>query len=254
MQQRAVAELRRLDQKLIQQLRSGTYSGTDMAVVEAEVSRLERDLNDVQEMLIAYEGQVQAAKAGRNLDEVKRLSGEMSQLLDVKYSILEGKLTAEGTVSEVRRTILDSAEGVQSAKGAIAASWMNYRAASALKDAMGELEIKYRHAREDFMPVFRMQGELAAVGKQALDIRDTLIRVAAISERLMSANANLVTHLAVTSFELLQAPMYDPVKARQMEAELSATVQQLNAQKLEWAQAATTLAQPPQTPGYRVHT
>lgn len=250
LQRESVAELRRLDQKLIANLRSGTYRSADMTSVEVEVGKLERDLNSVQEMLVGYENQIRTARAAGNVEEVTRLTDEMSKLLDVKYAVLEGKLTAEGTVSEVRRTILDSAEAVQSAKGAIAASWVNYRAATALADALGELEIKYRHAMEDFVPVFKTQGKIAATGMLALDVRDTLVRVAAISERLMDENAKLVTHLAVTSFELLKTPIYDPQVARAKEAELTAMMQQVNALKMEWAQATTSLAAPVVSPGY----
>jgi len=190
-------------------------------------------------------------RASGNIQEVVRLTDEMSQVLDMKHQILDGQLSAERLTSEIRRQILDSSEAVQSSKGAIAASKVNYRAINALVDSLSELEIKYRHAKEDMVPVFKIQGKIAAGGLAALEMRDTLLKVSAISERLMEANARMVMHLAAESFELLQTPLYDPVKAQATEERLRLYMTDLNQKKMEWADNMQQLGtSPTATPHY----
>jgi len=248
-----IVHMKRLDHKLISTLRNSYGTGADYTHAEAEVNRLEGELKEIADVLVSYENEVQAAKAAGELDKVSTLTGEMIQVLEIKHGILDGRLATEGMVSEIRRQMLDSAEGLQSAKGAIAASKVNYQAINAWVDAMGELEIKYRHAREDLIPVFKIQGKIAAGGMQALDIRKTLLEVAKISQRLMEANVNLVTHLASETFELLQTPLYDVDKAREVEERITVYMQDLNAQKIAWAEAQKTLTQPVAAPHYARH-
>jgi hypothetical protein len=178
----------------------------------------------------------------------------MSEVLDMKYGVLDGKLAADGVVSEIRRKILDSSEGVQSAKGATAASRVNYHAINALIDAYNELEIKYRHALSDMVPVFKIQAGIAVSGKQALEMKEALLRSAAISNRLMNFNSKLVTHLATEVFELTKTPLYDPVKARAVEDRISSYMTQLNQAKIEWAENQQRISEIPNAPHYAKQT
>jgi len=250
MQVENIGHMKTLDRRLIESLRSGYGSGADRAAADLEVVKLERELSDIESVLLGYENDVRAAQAEGNIEKVSKITGEMSQVLDIKHQVLDGRLAAEGVVSEIRRSILDSAEGVQSAKGAIAASKVNYQAINALIDSYSELEIKYRHAQADMIPVFQIQAQVASGGLQALELRDTLVKVANASQKLMEANARMVTHLAAETFELLQTPLYDPARAQKVEEDLRAFMADLNAKKMEWAEMQTTVQTMPTSAHY----
>jgi hypothetical protein len=245
-----ISHMRSLDQKIIDELRSGYVGDADYAAAKDEVDKLENELGDIDSLLMNYESKVQEAKAERDLKTVDNLTSEMSDLLEIKYGVVDGKLSAEGVVSDIRRKMLDSAEGVQSAKGALSASRVNYRTISLLTDAMAELEIKYRHAKEDMIPVFKIQGNVAAMGKDALRMNEALLKTADISHRLMEMNVRLVTHLGYKVHELTTTSLYDPARAREVEAEITGTYNQLVEMKEEFIanqQTVKDIGKDPQT-------
>jgi hypothetical protein len=253
MQVENVAHMKSLDQKLIDSLKNGLYTSSDMEQAKSEVEKLQTELKDIETVLVDYESQIQVAKESSDLKSVDRLTSEMTQVLDMKYGVLDGKLSADGVVSSIRREILDSAEGVQSAKGAAAASKANYVAINALIDSMSELEIKYKHAMEDMVPVFKIQGKIASAGVAALDIKKTLVEVAAKSQQLMEANAHLTTHLAAEVFDLLKTPIYDVDKAEAVTQQVQGFMKDLNNQKMEWAENQQRLSAIPEQPHYATH-
>lgn len=252
LQKENIAHIKRLDQKLISTLRSSYGTGADYTQAESELKKFEGELKELADVLVAYEKDVEVAKAAGDLDKVNTITNEMVGVLEIKNGVLDGRLTAQGVVSEIRRDMLNYAEGLQSVKGAQAASSVNYHAINAWTDAMAELEIKYRHAREDMIPVFKIQGKIAAGGMAALDIKNTLLEVSKISQRLMEANVDLVTHLASETFELLRTPIYDVDKAREVNDRISSYMQNLNDQKVAWAEAQQSLVQSA-TPHYARH-
>lgn len=229
--------MRQLDRKLIESLKSGYYTDADHTAAQKEVDNLNAELAEIDDTLRAYEKDVNLAKAENNLEKIVKLTDEMSQVLDIKHGVLDGRLAADGVVLEIRRQILDSAEGVQSSKGAIAASKVNYQALSALIDSMTELQIKYKHAISDMIPVFKIQGAISGLGTQALGMKKALTRTAEISQHLMETNVRLITCLAAETFELLKNPLYDLETARAAEERISSYRAQLNDLKMQWAQA-----------------
>ncbi len=237
----SVSDMKRLDRKLIECLKSSKYSDVDYETAQAEIEKIENEVKEIDDVLKNYETGIQNAKAEKNLEKVAQLSAEMAQVLDMKYKVIDGELAAEGVVSEIRRYILDSAEGVQSAKGALAATRVNYQVALALEDSLNELEIKYKHALEDMIPVFKGQAKLAQVGTQALDVRDTLVKVAEKSQKLMEVNEKIVTRLAIETFDLLKTPIYDVKKARAIELRIQDYMTQLNENKMSWAEQQSTI-------------
>ncbi|MDO8556710.1 MAG: hypothetical protein Q7R96_06080 [Nanoarchaeota archaeon] len=232
-----VGHMKTLDRKLIDSLKGGNYKGADLTDAQAEAGKLEQDLLEVNEMLEGYQMKIRQAQDAGKLEDVRKLTEEAGQILDIKYNILDGRIAADGIVSEIRRSILDSAEAVQSSKGALAASSVNYQATNALIDSFNELEIKYRHAISDFLPVFLIQGKIADLGESGLTMRQALLKSAELSQRLMDVNAKLVVDVAEKSFQLLQTPLYDPAKAKVIEDEITARMHELNKIKIEWAQA-----------------
>jgi len=100
------------------------------------------------------------------------------------------------------------------------------------------------------IPVFKIQGAIAAGGMSGLELRDTLVRVADISHKLMEANSKMVQHLAKETFDLLQTPLYDPERAAKVEEELREYRTQLNQMKVEWADTQKRLTEKPQDPHY----
>ncbi len=245
-----ISHLKTLDRKLVDSLKNGVYKGVDMSQAEKEVSRLETELNDIQKVLEDYEGKINTAKRTGDIDAVSKLADEMSQVLDIKHGVLDGRLGAEGIVSEIRRKILGSAEAVQSSKGAIAASKVNYQALELLIGSYHDLEIKYKNAKEDMIPVFKIQGKIAAMGTEVANLKTLLLRVADISNKLMKANSDLVTKVSSETFNLLQTPIYDPVQMREAEEKLSAYRAELNRNKIEWAESVQSIKETPDQPHY----
>lgn len=248
-----LAQIKRLDDRLVDSLDKSTYKGEDHYQAQRALEEIEADLANMDARLMEYEGRINAARQSGDVATAGTLTGEMRKALQTKYAILDRRLQAEETAAEIRRQIIDSAEGTQSAKGAGSAAKVNYRATTALIDAMTELEIKYRYALEDMIPVFRQQALIAMQGDSALEMRDALLKVAAVSERLMEFNARVVTHLAAQTFELIQTPLYDPAKAAQLERSIADAQQVLNQAKIEWAQgvqSASSLAEHAAGSGY----
>ncbi len=245
-----ITHMKRLDKSLISRLREGYVSAADLDQGGQEIKRLESELAEINGTLARYESDVIQARTAGDMKKVHQLTAEMTQVLDIKYGIYDGKLAAEGAVSEMRRTMMEASEGAQSAKGAIAASRVNYQAINAWIDAMTELEFKYRHAKEDFVPVFKIQGKIAAGGRQALDMKDALVRTAAISNRLMEYNVKLVQKLTGEVFDLVKTPLYDADKAMEAESRLRTYLDELNQNKREWAEAQQRISEPIATPHY----
>jgi len=248
-----IAIMRGLDEKIIRSLKTGYVGDADYSAAKQEVEKLELELKEFDDLLMDYESKVKEAKELRDLVEVDRLTDEMTQVLEIKYGVIDGKLSADGIVSEIRREMLDSAEAVQSAKGALSASRVNYKTISLLIDAMSELEIKYRHAKEDFIPVFKMQGNVSALGQKALAMNKALVQTAAISERLMSTNVKLVAYLGNKTLELIKTPLYDPVKAEEAYQEISGVIDELVKEKEEFIGAMQTMQNLPAEPHYTRH-
>lgn len=248
-----IAHMKKLDQSFIERLTSSYVGSSDLAAAEDAAKKIVQEVTEVDHVLVRYEDEVQRAKAGGDIPLVRKLAGEMTQVLNVKYGLLDGQLAADGEVSEIRRKMLESSEGVQSAKAAIAASRVNYRTINAWIDAMNELEFKYRHAKEDFIIVFKIQGKVAAGGMRALELKKTLLEVAGISQRLMEANVNLVERLTQEVFELVQTPLYDIERARACEQRIDAYMTELNQQKVRWAEAQQRISEEPSSPHYTEH-
>lgn len=248
-----VAHLKGLDRKLIESLKGGFYSESDRTAADVEVAKLEKELEDVNSVLVEYETKIRDAQKAGDTGKVTSLTDEVGQVLDIKHGLLDGRLSAEGVVSDIRREILDKAEAVQSVKGATAASRVNYIAINALIESFKELEIKYRHAKEDMIPVFKIQGRIATLGEEGMRMREALLRTAEISQRLMKANADLVADFADKTFQLLQTPLYDPEKARAVEEDLRTKMVELNKLKMEWAQQQQVLVDEREAAHYAKH-
>lgn len=239
-----------LEKKIIENLRGSFYSGADKEEADKEVKKLESELSDIDKTLEAYEKDAQDAKTAGDLTKVNQLTDEMSQVLDIKQGVMDGKLSADGVVSEIRRTILDQAEGLQSAKGALVAERVNYQAVNSLIDSMDELVIKYNHAKQDMIPVFIQQAKIAGLGMEAKDVKETLLKVANVSNKLMEANARLVTRIAAETYELLKTPIYDREKALVVEENIRGYRAELDRLKMEWAANQQTLIEKIEQPHY----
>ncbi len=242
LQQTVIAHIKYLDKKLIESLKGGNYTTTDLTEAQQEARKIEQELAEVNEVLDDYQIKIKTAQETGKIEDVRKLSEEVGQVLDMKYNILDGRLSTDGIVSDIRRSILDSAEAAASAKAAAAASQVNYQATNALVDAFNELEIKYRHAKTDFLPVFKHQAMITDAGEAALKMRDALAETARISERLMAANVQMIEDVASKTFDLLKMPLYDPERAKTLETEIREYMENLNAQKMAWAEATKNKA------------
>jgi hypothetical protein len=238
-----ISHMKFLDEQLISRLASSYRGSADITVVDGEIKSLEGELAAVDSALSEKEALLQQAKAKGDMNSVKQYASEMQEILGAKYQIMDGKFSLEGTVSNIRRELLESAEGVQSAKGATAASKVNYKAIGALIDSMNELEVKYKHALSDLIPVFKIQGQISYHGEDAMRMQRALLRTSEISQKLMEANAQMIEFVATDTFELMKKGLYDPEKALATERKLDEFVKDLNQKKVEWAEAVATVNQ-----------
>ncbi|GEM_PF-4722598 len=237
-----VALMRTLDQRLIGHLKGGYTSDADRMAVENELRRLMGELAEIDKDISAYEQDVKTAQQEGDVAKVDTLTQEMSRVLDIKAGIVDGRLSAEGVVREARRSLLNYAEGTQSTKGAIATSWVNYEAVNALRDAMDDLEIKYRNAKDTLVPVFRIQGKIAAAGTAALAMKEALQRVAELSDRTMDVDVRLALHLAEEAYKLLVTPLQNVQHANEAVQRLRLYSAERAKKAIEWAQAQRSVA------------
>ncbi|MBI3334756.1 hypothetical protein HYZ97_04690 [Candidatus Pacearchaeota archaeon] len=249
----AITHAKKMDRTLVERIANSYTGGADLEEATKELKKIESELGEFDSLLVSYESDVQNAKKVGDVEQVKRLTADMLEVLSMKEQVLDGRLSAEGVVSDIRRDILKSAEGIQSAKGAIAATRVNYKATNLWIDAMNELVFKYEHALHDFVPVFETQAKITAGGLEALAIKDALLRASEISQRLMDANEKLVKKLSAEVFELVKTPLLDPEKARAAEQRLKEYTDQLNEQKIKWAEAQQRVTEMPSQPHYAQH-
>lgn len=235
--QAIISEMRRLDRKNIDSLRSGLYTGADEAAAQQEVARLTTELSEIDDVLQQYQADISAARAEGDIPKVNTLSDEVSQVLDLKYSVLDGKLAAEGTVSDIRRAVLDAAEGVQSAQGALAAAQASYEIVEALLDGMYALQIKYKHAQEDMIPQLKIQAVTTTLAKQAIGQNDLLKRLGNISSRLVDANAVGVKYVGRLAADLLKAQIYNPEHMESARQDVRSFRQDLAVDLKDWAES-----------------
>src|SRR3989338_2517739 len=70
LQKENIAHIKRLDQKLISTLRSSYGTGADYTQAESELKKFEGELKELADVLVAYEKDVEVAKAVGDLDKV----------------------------------------------------------------------------------------------------------------------------------------------------------------------------------------
>ncbi|MBI2672902.1 hypothetical protein HYX19_01460 [Candidatus Woesearchaeota archaeon] len=244
--------IKTLDRRLIESLRGGIHEGVDLTEAEKELKKLEDELREVTETHNEYESRLNAAKASGNLEDVKKIAGDMDEILKIREDIRNGKLSADGVLSEIRRELLDKAEGVQSAKGAIAASEVNDRLLNASIDFLNELAIKYKHLKEDMIPVFKIQAAIAVTAIGAAEMKKTALEVPELSRRLLNADIDLIIPLAIEVFGLLQKPAYDVEEVRAKEEKLKEAMEKLNEAKKQWANTQQRLEEISSKPHYTI--
>jgi ElaB/YqjD/DUF883 family membrane-anchored ribosome-binding protein len=232
----SIGHMRAMDQKIIDELKSSYANDAQYAEVLVEIQKLEAELLEFDSVLEAYEAEVKQAKESGDIDKVGALTNEMTQVLDLKYSVLSNAHEAKGEASEIRRQIIDKAKGVESAKGAIAATKVNLATIATLIDSYNMMEIAYRHAISDMLPVFKVQAQIAAYSLQGFDSIDTLLQIADASSKLMEVLPQMATHLLSQSWKLVENPIYNIEKADMALTQIEGWKQQFDAYSLQWAE------------------
>jgi len=233
-QEENIGLLKQFDVELVKALKEAVVAGKDRAIVEHERDKLVAELNELDEALGEKEKEMFDAKAKGDLEAVANISAEMTELLDYKHQVLDGRVAADEEVSDVRREILQSAETIQAAKGAVAAAKMHYTAINGLIDSYHELVVKYTNAKEFFIPNFRMASKIAQAGHDALRLRKTLIDSAIVYEKMMNTNRKIVSTLGELTFKLLKTPLIDVEKTNEINEKLGEFYKELQREKDEW--------------------
>ncbi len=236
-----VDHMKYLHEQLIENLCQNNYTGADYAAAVNAVESIMNELGEADKVLEGYEMKINEAREKKDIDEVKRLSVEMDEALQFKYQLLDGQLEADGVASDIKREILDAADGVQTAKCAIAASRVNYEHAKALVDSFAALESKYNHARDMMLEVFRQQGQITTSAKQIIEMKQALQEIAGASQQLMELNTSLVLEGLEQASEFLRTPIYDVQKAMEYEKLTRQRAGKIAEVNLQWAELETRI-------------
>ncbi len=245
-----LAHRKDLETKIIGSLRDSYASNPERATLEAELKKMESEISELDRVLAQYERQVEDAKAKDNPKRVEELTAEMLEVLDIKYGILEGRTAAQNADRELRMKILDSAEGVQSARNALQMANANAEQLVGVIDVLWKTEIKYKHAREDVIPLFKDQARIATESEASRQLIETYKATAAISSELVMANAQLVGAMVKATMELLTMTFYDPSVSEKARAQFNQTVKEARALEDRWASEVLVAVQ--KSPGYAV--
>src|SRR3989344_121228 len=238
-----IVHMKKMDRTLIERLTSSYVGGSDLEEATSELTKLEKELADFDQITNDYEEKIISAKNANDVNTLKRLTSEVTEVLNMKEDVLDGRRTAEGVVSDIRRKILQSAEGINSAKNAISATKVMYKTNNMWIDSMDQQVFKYEHALSDMVPIFRLEGEQAAGQARALEQVEALLQASEIMERLMQNNAEMGKVLAKNTFELTKKNLIDREKAKELLEDLNQMDAQLNKEKMEWADAQQRISE-----------
>ncbi len=237
------------DKALIERIRDSYHGGADEALAVEELRKLEVELGDIEKIVEDYDDKIFKAKKENNLPEVNRLTDEVLQTLEYKHEVLDGKVAADGVVSEIRRKMLDSAAGIKSAREALVRSKENYEVFRGLLDTISRQEILYKYEREDMVEIYREQATAAIMGLEDLDRSDALDKLSATSEKLAEANAKLLLHLYRVTSEQLYNPRVDREASERRIHEIKTMRAEIEQKDREFVEATQRLRSP-QEPAY----
>jgi len=235
-----VGQIKTLNRNLVERLSTGYTGSYDHAEAEEELKRLESELTEIGGILTDYEGKVQTARDTRDVEKVKELVGEMNEVLEYQEQILDGRLQAEGVHQEIRRDILESAEGVQSAKGALARANVTYQIINGLIDTMDQAEFKYRHFKEDLVPLFKVEAAAASIADGSEAMQKRLVEISSAYQNLSEGLARTSMRLSEQAFNLTQMDLAGSERAKELEGILSEHAKEMHRLQMEWAEAENT--------------
>ncbi len=235
LQHKNIEHMKYLDRQIIENLKGSVYTGAELLGAQQEVERLLHELTEIDAVLDGYRTRISASQAEGKLDDVMKLTDEMSEVLGFKEGILDGKYAAEGSERGVRMSILEHAENIQSATGSLGASRVNYVAINAVIDSYFKLEIIYNAMLNYMVPVFKIQAQVTAFGQDIGELTTSLSEVVAISNRLMDASENLVMVIGDDVQKLLQTPPYDTQRTAGIEARIRGHMGKIMELDKEWA-------------------
>lgn len=236
-----IEHLKKMKQEAIEGLRNSYRDTPEQATAEASLMRLQKDLDHIDRELANYEMQVSQARTTKNVDEVKRLTDEMLKLVEVQDALFDTKLETDQELFGIRRGQMDMAKRVQSAKGAIAATRLNYQTTNTLIEAYSDMEITFRYDLEHNIRVFKDQAILAIAGAKLEDMGEMMLRKADLALRTQELSVQMSTYAATKSFELLKSSQYDPKVERDLEANMVKYRDNMNKLRDEWVTLQTTV-------------
>lgn len=240
-QARNVVHIKKLYRDLVSHM-SDAYSQTsDHAGAEEEVKKFERELNEIDKVLVNYEDDLRGAKAAGDLTKVDQLTKEMLQVVDMRDEVLNGQLAAEGANLEIRRQILDATEGIKVAKEAILASQANYENINSLIDSAAKQKIMYKHFLDKMVEVMQISGVVSVQGRESLKAKDALVNMYSAMAAQLDANARMCMKLSADTSNFLYADKIDREALKQVRANVRGFMQEQYKQDMQWAQQNQTL-------------
>ncbi len=242
LKQRNLDHRKYLEQEVIRCLQEGTVGVSDQTGAELEVKKWASQIAEIDATMAALEGELKAARDSGNMDEVKRLTGDLTEALDFKYQVLEGKAGAESEVLKIRRDIMDRTKGVEVARSAIIGSEANYEAINAFIDAYTDLMIVYEHQKDKLLPLFKDTAATVALGKGADKLKRVLQTTADLAERLIVVQCEAAAQVAEEAFAVLSSDTFDLYKLKASKDRLVQRMENLNERKKQYAEINTAMS------------
>ena len=234
------AHRKKVSKNLVSRLTGSYVSDSDLALAQRDVAKREKELGEYEALVTDYEGKIIKAREEGDTATLDRLTGELTQLINDQGVTLDGKQDADAMVHEIKRKLLDYSEGVRSAKNALGTLRVSDLQCNSLIDSWNKLEIKYRHAKDDMVEIYRIQGKIAAYGTKGREMNEMLTQTATLYRRLLEHNEKLVIALSQETFKMIQTDLYDPEQNKKIEARLAETLSIQEREEMAWAQAQQT--------------
>jgi hypothetical protein len=235
-QTQTIEHTKTVGKNLVSRLKGSYVGDVDLANGEKEVARIESELKNYETIISDYETKILTAKKEGKVGDLEKLTEELTQIVEEQGFKVDKKQESDKIVHEITRQILDYADGVRSARNALEALKVSDKQCNALIDSWNKLEIKYRHAKEDMIEIYRIQGKIAAYGTRGLEMNRVLQQTAESYRQLLEHNERLVLHLTKQTFDLIKTDLYDPEKCKEIETRLTAALEEQKKAEMTWAQ------------------
>ncbi|HLP79598.1 MAG TPA: hypothetical protein VK158_03115 [Acidobacteriota bacterium] len=238
---RAINNKRFLERSLIDKLQEGYVSDDEMAEATAEVTKYMTELSFFDETLTMLHAEIEKAKNANDVGAVKALAQKAQETLDKKYDLVDGKVGADGKVSDLRRRVLSVAHSVDTIKGSIVASDVSMAQAEQYVTQFNKLKDMYMDMKTYVMENFKISARLASQGQLADRLADGLITLGSSARAMLDINQRLLEHVEQKIRTIYETPVYSVEDGRQIRSRLLEFESEVLEKDMQYAEAQKSI-------------